>query len=184
VPGAGVLLDDVAAGQFGFEGVLASLATVAGQSDGVDHAVVGERGRGNPVLGKGFAERGEHDRGGDPGVCGDVQGVAGAVVEPGDDLDVGAGSAVGEGEPVVGEVGLPGLVRHGRLEADVGRLRSLLGLGGDEPCRGEVADDGRSRDLVSVVVGQVPGDGVGAGVQSRVGQFLADPHDQIDHLSG
>ena len=130
---AGVLLGDVAAGEFGFEGVLASLAAVAGQSDGVDHAVVGERRRGNPVPGKGFAESGDHDRGGDPDIRVHVQGVAGAVVEPTDDLHVGAGSAVGAGESVVGEVGLPGLVGQGCLEPDVKRLRSLLRLGGDQP---------------------------------------------------
>jgi len=107
---AGVLLGDVAAGEFGFEGVLASLAAVAGQSDGVDHAVVGECGCGDPVPGKGFAECLDHDWGGDPGVGAHLQGVAGAVVEPADDLDVRAGSAVGMGEPVVGEVGLPGFV--------------------------------------------------------------------------
>jgi hypothetical protein len=39
-----------------------------------------------------------------------AQGVAGAVVEPGDDLDIDARSPVGAGESVVGEVGLPGLV--------------------------------------------------------------------------
>jgi len=111
VCGAGVLLDDVAPTEFGFEGVLAALASVSGQSDGVDHAVVGERGGGDPVPGKGFSERGDHDRGGDPGVGADVEGVAGAVVEPADDLDVRAGPAGavegGVGEPVVGEVGLP-----------------------------------------------------------------------------
>ena len=134
------------------------------------------------MLTCGFAERALDDRGGDPGVRGDVQGVAGAVVEPADDLDVGAGSTVGAGEPVVGEVRLPGLVRQGRLEPDVGGLRSLLRLGSDQPCRGEVAADGRSRHPVSVVVLEVPGDGLGAGVQPGVGQFLADPHDEVDDL--
>ena len=38
-------------------------------------------------------------------VGGDGQGVAGVVVEPGEDLDVDA-----VGEAVVGEVGLPGFV--------------------------------------------------------------------------
>ena len=47
------------------------------------------------VLVSGLAEGGQHDRAGDPGVGGDVQGVAGVVVEPGDDLDVGAGSPSG-----------------------------------------------------------------------------------------
>ena len=83
-------------------------------------AVVGQRGGGDAVLSNGFAEGAQHDRAGDPVVDGDREGVAGAVVEPGQDLGVGAGSAVGSGEPVVGEVGLPALVGHRGLEADVG----------------------------------------------------------------
>ena len=33
-----------------------------------------------------------------------------------------------------------------------------------------------------VVVLEVPGDGLGAGVQSRIGQFLAYRHDEVDHV--
>ena len=84
--GAGVLLDDAESAQLGLEGVAAAAA--AGEAGGVDHAVVGQRGGGDAVLVSGFAEGGEHDRAGDPAVGGDVQGVAGVVVEPGDDLDV------------------------------------------------------------------------------------------------
>ena len=89
VVGAGVLLDDVQAAQLVLEAVAAAAA--AGEPGGEDHAVVGQRGGGIPVLVCGFAEGGEHDRAGDPGVGGDVQGVAGVVVEPGEDLDVRAG---------------------------------------------------------------------------------------------
>ena len=160
-------------------------AAAAGEADGVDHAVVGQRGGGDAVLGNGFAEGGEHDRGGDPGVGGDVQGVAGAVVEPADDLDVGAGSAVGSGEPVVGEVGLPGLVRHRGFEPDVGGLGSLLRLGDDQPGRGQVAADGR-----------LGTPGVGGGARGarrwcrgrRPGRpsvsSLRSSHDQVDDGSG
>jgi len=35
---------------------------------------------------------------------------------------------------------------------------------------------------VSVVVLEMPGDGLRAGVQADVGEFLADPHDQVDDL--
>jgi hypothetical protein len=84
------------------------------------------------MCGNGFAELGEHDRSGDPVVGGHRQGVAGVVVEPGQDLGVGTGSAVGAGEPVVGEVGLPALVGLVGLEADVGGLRLLLRVGGDQ----------------------------------------------------
>jgi len=119
VVGSGVLLDDVPVAELLLEAVAAALAAVAGQSDGVDHPVVGQ-GRGwNAVLTCGFAERALDDRGGDPGVRGHVQGVAGAVVEPADDLDIGTWAAVGTGESVVGEVRLPGLVRQGCLEPDV-----------------------------------------------------------------
>ena len=44
------------------------------------------------MLSNGFAEGGQHDRSGDPVVGGDREGVAGAVVELGQDLGVGAGS--------------------------------------------------------------------------------------------
>jgi hypothetical protein len=117
----GVLLHDVAAAEFGFEGVLAALSAVAGESDGVDHAVVGECGCGVSVQVSDLGEGDQHDPSGDPGMCGHVQGYPGVVVEPGDDLDVGAGPAVGVGEPVVGEVGLPGLVGLLGLEAECRR---------------------------------------------------------------
>ena len=78
----------------------------------------------------GVAEGGHDGGSGDGLVGGDRQGVAGVVVEPGEDLDVGA-----VGEAVVGEVGLPGLVGLLGLEADVGRLRLLLRFGGDEVVR-------------------------------------------------
>jgi hypothetical protein len=60
---------------------------------------------------------------------GDREGVSAVVVEPGQDLGVGAGSAVGAGEPVVGEVGLPALVGLVCGEADGGRLRFFFGSG-------------------------------------------------------
>ena len=67
----------------------------------------------------------DDDWAGDASVGGDRQGVAGVVVEPGEDFGVGA-----VGEAVVGEVGLPGLVGLFSLEADVGRTGSFLGLVG------------------------------------------------------
>jgi hypothetical protein len=78
---------------------------------GVDHAVVGERGRGVSVQVSGLPEGGQDDRAGDPPVGGYVQGEPGVVVEPADDLDV-RGRWAGRGgvwwcEAVVGEVGLP-----------------------------------------------------------------------------
>ena len=88
VAGSGVLLDDVQASELVLEGVASAAA--AGEPDGVDHAVVGQGGGRDPMWAAACAEGGGDDRAGDPAVGGDVQGVAGAVVEPGDDLDVGA----------------------------------------------------------------------------------------------
>jgi hypothetical protein len=118
VVGAGVLLDDVESLSFGLEAVASAAA--AGEAGRVDHAVVGEHRGGIAVLGCGFAEGVEHDASGDPVVRGDVQGVAGVVVEPVEDLDIGA-----VGESPVGEVGLPALVWLGGLETPVGGSRAF-----------------------------------------------------------
>ena len=165
-----------------FEGVLAAAAAVAGESDGVDHAVVGERGCGVSVQVSGLSEGGQDGLGGDRLVGGDVQGVAGVVVEPGDDLDVVAGGAVGSGESVVGEVGLPGLVRHRGLEAEVGGLRSLRRVRRDGAGAAQDPVDRCPRDRHAGGDGQVPTDGVRAGVQTAVEQVLAELQDQLDNL--
>ena len=109
-------------------------------------------------------------------MSGKVQGVAGAVVEPGDDLHL-----LAAGQPVVGEVRLPGLVGHGGLEAVQGGLGSLLRFRGDQPGAGEVAADRGAGDLVAVVVVQVPGNGVRAGVVAGGGQSGAQFDDELHH---
>ena len=86
--GRRVLLGDAEAAQFGLEAVAAAAA--AGQAGGEHHAVVGQRRGREPVLVDGGAEGVDDDRAGDPAVGGDRQGVAGVVIEPGQDLDVGA----------------------------------------------------------------------------------------------
>lgn len=53
-----------------------------------------------------------------------VVSASGAVVEPVQDLDIGA-----VGEEPVGEVGLPGIVRLGGFEPDVRRTRSVTACG-------------------------------------------------------
>src|SRR3954454_24975179 len=55
-----------------------------------------------------------------------------------------------------------------------GRLRSY-GAGADQ----DPVDGGPGRGGL-VVVGQVPSDGVGTGVQARVGELLAQPYDELD----
>ena len=89
VVGSGVLLGDVEAAEFVLEGVAAAFA--AGEAGGVDHAVVGEGGGGDAVGGGGWRKLATTIGGGDAVVGGDGEGVAGVVVEPGEDLGVGAG---------------------------------------------------------------------------------------------
>ncbi|MEV4568537.1 hypothetical protein AB0K12_32615 [Nonomuraea sp. NPDC049419] len=60
VMGAAVVLLDVQAAEFVFQGVAAAAA--AGQAGGEDHAVVGQGGGGYAVAGDGGAEGVEDDR--------------------------------------------------------------------------------------------------------------------------
>jgi hypothetical protein len=136
---------------------------------------VGEGGGRHAVLRAGGAEGCQHVGAGDPDMSGDEQGVAGVVVEPGEDLGIGPAS-----ERVVGEVGLPALVRQLGGEPDAGRLRAFRGIWGDQAVASQVAADGRRGDLRLVMLLQVPGDGLRPGVQSLPGQFLAQPGDQFD----
>lgn len=119
-------------GQEVFEGV-----APASEAGGVDAAVVCEgRGRGAVDAGGG-QERGDHVVPGDGLVGGAGQQVAGVVVEPVEDLDVGAVR-----QAPVGEVGLPGLVGLGGFEADVGGSGAFSRFGRDEPGAGQRAVDG------------------------------------------
>ncbi len=132
------------------------------------------------MLACGVGERGQHDVRSDPVVGGHVKCVARVVIEPGDHLDVGAGGAVGVGQSVVGEVGLPGLVWHLGLEPDVGRPGAFgrfgdLGTGADQD-----PVDRRPRQGHRVVVLQVPADRLGTCVQPRLGQLLAQREDEVD----
>ena len=78
VVGCGVLLFGAEVSEAGLEGVSAAFA--AGEAGGVDHGVVGERGRGNPVLSTGLVEGVNNDRAGDAPMHGYGQGVAGMVI--------------------------------------------------------------------------------------------------------
>jgi hypothetical protein len=84
------------------------------------------------------------------------------------DLDVGA-----VGQAVVGEVGLPTLVRLIGLEPDVGALGSLRRVRDDGAGPDEDPVDRRPRQGRAVMVGKVPADRVCAGVQTRFVELLA-----------
>ena len=72
VVGRGVLLFGAEVSEAGLEEV--SAAFPAGEAGGVDHGVVGEGGRGNPVVNAGLVEGVDNDR------AGDTQGAIGSRV--------------------------------------------------------------------------------------------------------
>jgi hypothetical protein len=169
---------DAEGGEFVLEAVAAGAAAV-GEAGGEHETVVGQGGERCAVAGDGVAEGGDDGWAGDGPVGGDRQCVAGVVVEPGEDLDVGA-----VGEAVVGVVGLPGLVGLFGLEADVGGLRLLLRCGGDGVRGAQGPVDRRSGDGELVVVLEVPGDGVRACVEAGGGQGAAELEDRYDGRGG
>ena len=176
---AGVLLLHPEAGEFLLEAVAGRpAAAAAGEPGRVDQSVVGEHGRGEAVSCTNSAERGEDDGAGDGPVGGAAQEVAGVVVEPVQDLGIGA-----VGQLPVGEVGLPRLVRQFGLEAAVGTLRSLARVGVDGPVSGQDPRDRGRRDD-GVLLLQVPADGVWAGVQALLGECLAQGEDAVDDRLG
>jgi hypothetical protein len=103
-----------------------------------------------------------------------AQRVPGMVIQPGQDLGIGPA-----GERVVGEVGLPALVRLLSGEPDAGRLRPLARLRGDQPSPHQVPADRSRRHGELMVVTQVPADRVRPGIQALPGQLLAQGNDQI-----
>jgi len=134
------------------------------------------------VLTCGFTEGLEDDLSGYPGLSRDVQGVAGVVVEPGDDLHVCAGCAVGVGEAVVGDVGLPGFVGLVSFEPDVGGLGPFGRVGDDRAVAPEDPVDRGPRHSGLVAMLEVPVDGVRAGVQARFVELLTQPQHELDRL--
>ena len=102
--------------------------------------------------GNGFPEAAEDGSSGDPPVSRDRQGLAGVVIQPGQNLHVGAGGTRPGREPIVGDVGLPALVGLVGLETNVGRTRLLLGLRGNQAGLGQVAADGGARHPDPMVV--------------------------------
>ena len=104
----------------------------------------------------------DDDVAGDSVVDGDAECVAGVVVEPDQHLGVGA-----VGEPVVGEVGLPGFVWEVGFEADVGRLRAFAWFRDDQVGVDQPSSDGRHRDVVAVAF-EVPLDRVRTSIETQL----------------
>jgi hypothetical protein len=141
---------------------------------GVDGAVVAEHGRGIAVSG------------GDPAVAGldvgsleDPAGDAGqqqpgVVVEPVQDLHVGA-----VGQRPVGDVGLPALVGLLGGEPEIAALGPLVRLGGDEPAGGQDPPDRAHRRRGAVALLEVERDRRRAGFMPVLVQVLADLHDLV-----
>ena len=110
---------------------------VIAEEEGWTSAKVGTLGEhlagraGMPWLSNGFAERSHDCRPGDAAMAGDGEGVAGVVVQKAQNLCIHAWSAVGPGQPVMGEIDLH-LIGLLSGEANVGRLR-FLRLRNDQP---------------------------------------------------
>jgi hypothetical protein len=121
-------LDDAQAADFVLECVASAFA--AGQSSGEDHSVVGKGGVWDAMGSNGIEQIGDDDGAGDAGARGDRECVAGVVVNPIEDLDVGE-----VGEPPVGEVGLPAFVGLFGGESDVGAFGAFVRRGDDQAGR-------------------------------------------------
>jgi hypothetical protein len=121
-----------------------------------------------------------HDVGGlehPPGIRADQE--PGVIVDRVQDLDVGA-----RGELPVGDVFLPALVGHLGCEPDPRGLRSLLGLGGDEPATGQDPPDRRHRRGIEAATAKVVGDRVRAGIQALIVELLAQRDDRVFNRDG
>ena len=152
-------------------------APATGVSGGVVHAVVGQHRRGMTMLTCGFAKRRHDSAAIHDNERGDIEGVAGVVIEPRQHLHVGV-----VGETDMGHVCLPHLVGEIGLEPDVGRLRSLLRCGLDEPGTVQDPSDRGRRHRHVVASLEVPADRFRARVETLRGEGSSSLDDQLDHL--
>jgi hypothetical protein len=102
------------------------------------------------------------------------QAESGVVVDDVEDLDVCA-----VGQRPVGDVGLPALVGLLGFEAEVGALRSLVRLGGDEASVGQDPPDRGHRRRLTGLLFEVERDGGRAGVVAVLVEVLADADDLV-----
>jgi hypothetical protein len=162
-----VLLADTKQRQHVFERV-----APAREPGGVDAAVIGERARRRPVSLDHVKELG-HDRiPRDRLMGGGRQQVAGVVVQPVQDLDVGPVR-----EAPVDEVRLPHLVRLGHLEAHIRAAGAFAWLGRDQPGPFEDPVDRRRRRRPQPLLLEVPADRHRTTVQPISDQ----PRSQLNH---
>jgi hypothetical protein len=175
----GVLLPHAQTVKLCFESVAPALPP--GQSRREDHAIVRQRRGWNPMDGNGFPEAAEDGPSRDPPMSRDRQSLAGVVIQPGEDLHMGTGGTRRRHEPIVGEVGLPALVGLIGLEANRGRTWFHLGLRGNQAGLGQIAADGGARHPDSVVVFEVPPDGVRSGIKAGRHQRRAEFDDLTNH---
>lgn len=167
VAGGSVLLVDAEQRQEVFDGVAR-----AAEAGGGDAAVVGQRAGRGAVLVDSGEEGGDDVVTADGSMGGAGEQVAGVVVEPGQDLDVGRVL-----KAPVAEVRLPHLVGLGHLKARVGASGALAWLRGDQSGVREDPADRRWRPRLVALALQVPGDRHRPGVQPVGGQL----HAQLDH---
>ena len=136
---------------------------------GEDHSVVGECGLGWSVVIDGVVERVGHCFAGNSAVGGEVEEVAGMVINPADDFAVEV-----VGVPVR-EVGLPQTVGLWCGEELVRRSGPFLGLVDDVSGGFHNPPNGGGAD-VDVVLFEVVGDGVGSSVEA----FAGEPRPQLE----
>jgi hypothetical protein len=144
----------------------------AGEAAGVDAAGVGQRAGWGAVILDDGEERGDHVLASDRLMGGAGEQVAGVIIKPVEDLDVGL-----VGQPPVDEVRLPHLVGLRHLEAQIGRSGPLSRLRGDQPRLLQDPMDRRWRRRPAAFLLEVPGDRVRSGVQTVRGQL----HPQLDY---
>src|SRR5450759_2658045 len=101
------------------------------------------------------------------------------VIDQVQNLDVGA-----VGQLPVGRVGLPHLVGQLGLEAYPGRLGALVRLRLDQAVGFADSPDGRPRRSSSEAEPEVVGNGLGAGVEARVGELAPQIDDRLLNLWG
>jgi hypothetical protein len=152
---------------------------MAAVAAGEDRAVVGQDAGRIAVQGGDGAVGAVDGRGGEHRSGEAAETEAGVVVDPVEDLGVGA-----VGEEPVGDVGLPALVGLSGLESDAAALGSLVRLRDDEAAGGEDPPDRGHRRAGTVPPGQMGGDGGRAGLVAVPVEAFADGDDLILDLVG